>query len=107
MKEDGWDVLTMEEKRFTMLDRVLRPDLYVWMKGSECFSNSTDCPPWNSYNEQSGGRALRKENIGNNIHWGPILVPSFARGGAMCFLLGSAMQPKPNNTRKPDVTTSP
>lgn len=28
-------MLTMDEKRFTMLDRVLRPDLYLWMKGSE------------------------------------------------------------------------
>ncbi len=28
-------MLTMDEKRFTMLDRVLRPDLYLWMKESE------------------------------------------------------------------------
>lgn len=25
----------MDEKRFTMLDRVLRPDLYLWLKASE------------------------------------------------------------------------
>lgn len=35
LKEEGWDALTVEEKRFTMLDRVLRPDLYQWMKASE------------------------------------------------------------------------
>lgn len=35
LKEEGWDVLTADEKRFTMLDRVLRPDLYLWMRESE------------------------------------------------------------------------
>ena len=35
LKDEGWKGLTADEQRFTMLDRVLRPDLYLWMQESE------------------------------------------------------------------------
>lgn len=35
MMQEGWAELSLDEKRFTMLDRVLRPDLYRWLESSE------------------------------------------------------------------------
>lgn len=87
LKQDGWDVLTTEEKRFTMLDRVLRPDLYLWMKGSEqaeCVADSS-CRTVVRLIVAGGG-------VQETGHWAtsngitdplvPCLVHSFARWGA-------------------------
>ncbi|CAM9245524.1 unnamed protein product [Discosporangium mesarthrocarpum] len=70
LKEENWEALSLDEKRFTMVDRVLNPDLYHWMKGDTQFLDGIMST--SSTTKESSSPCPKKDSLVALIGAGPL-----------------------------------